>query len=198
MSKTNNPGGKIAPFENPQPAKTKTDLRRERLAAAIEQTDEPLSAAVLAEQLGVSRQVIVGDVALLRAEGHAILATPRGYLSPGCASGGGQYVFTVACRHTAEQITDELYAVVDEGGCIQDVTVEHAVYGQIAGQLQISSRRDVDDLVQALADNAAVPLSGLTGGLHLHTIRCADPAAANRIKKVLMKKEFLIATSDDD
>ena len=43
---------------------------------------KPVAAGELARELGVSRQVIVQDVALLRAEGLEIVATNRGYVLP--------------------------------------------------------------------------------------------------------------------
>ena len=54
--------------------------RRERLIALLQQADTPISGTELAKQLGVSRQVIVQDVALLRAENCEILSTNKGYL----------------------------------------------------------------------------------------------------------------------
>ena len=170
----------------------KADSRRREIAKTIGGETDPISAGALAERFGVSRQVVVGDIALLRAEGMPILATPRGYLLPERNARGDEYVFTVACRHTGKQIAEELYAVVDEGGCVLDVTVEHPVYGQIAGQLQISSRRDADRLTEALANNHAPPLSELTGGIHLHTIRCPDAQTADRIRTALLRQGFLM------
>ena len=54
--------------------------RRQKIRETLERADHPISATTLAEQLGVSRQIIVGDVDLLRAAGEDISASPRGYL----------------------------------------------------------------------------------------------------------------------
>ncbi|MDE6841162.1 MAG: HTH domain-containing protein, partial [Oscillospiraceae bacterium] len=54
--------------------------RRGRILEYLREWDRPLSATALARRLSVSRQVIVGDVALLRAAGEGITATPRGYV----------------------------------------------------------------------------------------------------------------------
>jgi transcriptional regulator of NAD metabolism len=137
----------------------KAQDRRREIAATVSGEAEPISASALAERFGVSRQVVVGDIALLRAEGMPILATPRGYILPASGVAGDAVIFTVASRHNGSQIAEELYAVVDEGGCVLDVTVEHPVYGQIAGQLHIASRRDADRLNEALIQNHAPPLS---------------------------------------
>ena len=41
--------------------------RREQILKMLEESEQPISGSTLAHQLGVSRQIIVGDVALLRA-----------------------------------------------------------------------------------------------------------------------------------
>ncbi|MEG2204064.1 MAG: transcription repressor NadR [Oscillospiraceae bacterium] len=159
------------------------ETRRHAIERALSE-QEPISASALAERFSVSRQLVVGDIALLRAAGAPVVATPRGYLLRRAQEPSG-VLCTVACRHTAEQITDELYAAVDQGCTVLDVIVEHPVYGQISGQLQISSRYDVDRFVQALAESNAPPLSLLTGGIHLHTLRCPDEASCQRVRAAL-------------
>ena len=52
--------------------------RRSAIYAQLTQASAPVSATTFAQRFSVSRQVIVGDIALLRAEGHSITATPRG------------------------------------------------------------------------------------------------------------------------
>ena len=110
--------------------------RRQAVAQALEEAVGPVSAAALAERFSVSRQIIVGDVALLRAGGTDILATPRGYLLGGR---GGGVERTVACVHAPEEMERELNAIVDAGGEVVDVIVEHPVYGQLTGLLGVRS-----------------------------------------------------------
>ena len=159
--------------------------RRQAVLQAL--SDTPVSATQLAARFGVSRQVIVGDVALLRAGGEAIAATPRGYVRAGGQSG---VVHTVACQHTARQMGQELYAIVDQGCTVLDVAVEHPVYGQISGNLHCASRYDVDAFLQMA--QGAQPLSALTGGIHLHTLRCPDEAAFQRALAALDALGFLV------
>ena len=109
--------------------------RRQAVAQALEEAVGPVSAAALAERFSVSRQIIVGDVALLRAGGTDILATPRGYLLGGR---GGGVERTVACVHAPEEMERELNAIVDAGGEVVDVIVEHPVYGQLTGLLGVA------------------------------------------------------------
>lgn len=156
--------------------------RREKIAAALSEADAPVSASSLAGRLGVSRQVIVGDVALLRASGREIIATPRGYVMGGAPRGS---VRTVACVHTLERMEEELNIMVDNGCTVLDVVVEHPVYGQLTGELRISSRYDVRRFCLRLADGGANMLSDLTGGVHLHTLSCPDEESYERTLREL-------------
>ncbi len=164
--------------------------RREEILKILEEADAPVSASSIASLLGVSRQIIVGDVALLRASNQQILATPRGYVMQKKEKEHAK-VFTAACKHDLEHLGEELYAVVDNGGKLLDVTVEHPLYGQISGQLQVGSRYDADNFLHALAENKAAPLCNLTGGVHLHAIQCENEAVFARIEAVLREKGFL-------
>lgn len=131
--------------------------RRQAVAQALEEAVGPVSAAALAERFSVSRQIIVGDVALLRAGGTDILATPRGYLLGGR---GGGVERTVACVHAPEEMERELNAIVDAGGEVVDVIVEHPVYGQLTGLLGVRSRYDVAEFVRRVEEHGARPQIG--------------------------------------
>ena len=130
--------------------------RREVILERLSNANAPVSASVLAAELGVSRQIVVGDVALLRAGGAAIEATPRGYqFHP--APGG--YTGILACVHrTAEEMRTELYAVVDQGGTVVDVAVENPLYGELRGNLNLSSRLEDKLIADILASVSAVEL----------------------------------------
>ena len=133
----------------------KAEERRKCIAQTLT-AESPISATALAGQFSVSRQIIVGDIALLRAAGMDIVATPRGYKlgeSRGLAR-------TVACVHTGEETEQELLAMVDNGCTVIDVVVDHPLYGQITGQLSLSS---------------------LTAGVHIHHLRCPSEEAYQRV-----------------
>ena len=164
-------------------------MRREQIAKRLEQADGPVSATALAKEFSVSRQIIVGDVALLRAAGLDIAATPRGYVLP---AGVGGLRFTVASSHSREQMEEELNAIVDQGGIVLDVIVEHPIYGQITAPLRMSSRFEVSQFVERCRKESAVPLSLLTDGVHLHTIVCPDTACEQRIKSALREMGMLV------
>lgn len=164
--------------------------RREFIAGIL--TDVPLSASAIARKCAVSRQIVVGDIALLRAGGLQILATPRGYVLNAPLEAPHGYEGTVVCAHDGdERLMEELYTIVDLGGAVLDVTVEHTIYGQLCGQLHLYSRYDVDLFVQKLRESGARPLCDLTGGVHLHQVRCADAAAFARITDALRQKGIL-------
>ncbi len=161
--------------------------RRKAIAQALRTAGGPLPASALAERFQVSRQIVVGDVALLRAGGERIHATPRGYLM-GQPEDGVRAV--LACVHAPEDMGRELNAIVDYGGEVLDVIVEHPVYGQLTGPLHLRSRHDVAEFLDKAA--AARPLSSLTGGLHLHTVRCPDQTALDRVVQALRREGFLL------
>ena len=163
--------------------------RREQIARRLEQADGPVSATVLAKEFAVSRQIIVGDVALLRASGLDIAATPRGYVLP---AGVGGIRFTVACSHTAADMERELNTIVDQGGTVLDVIVEHPIYGQITAPLRLSSRYEVSEFVRRCREQEAAPLSLLTDGGHLHPGVCQDPLCETRVKKALREQGILL------
>ena len=163
--------------------------RRETILALLRDADGPVSAAALAARLSVSRQIIVGDVALLRAGGADITATPRGYLPARPAGAGVER--KVACVHSAADMGRELRTIVDAGGEAADVAVEHPVYGQLTAALHVRSRYDVEEFLRRVAQEGAQPLSALTGGVHLHTIRCPDQATLDRVIAALDREGLL-------
>ena len=164
--------------------------RRAAILSRLEQTDHPVSAAALAREFAVSRQIIVGDVALLRAGGADIAATPRGYVLP---RDSAALLRTVACVHDREGMARELEIMVDQGCQVVDVVVEHPIYGQLAGQLHLSSRYDVQEFIRSVSKNQANLLSDLTGGIHLHTLRAADETTLDRVVRGLKERGFLLS-----
>ena len=55
--------------------------RRKEILNIIKYNMEPVSGSALAKKLNVSRQVIVQDIALLRAENNDIISTHKGYIN---------------------------------------------------------------------------------------------------------------------
>lgn len=163
--------------------------RRQEIAGILRSTQEPVSAAALAKRFSVSRQIIVGDIALLRASGLAISATPRGYVILRESSG---LIHQIAVQHDAAGMREELYAIVDNGCTALDVIVEHPIYGQLTGPLQLSSRYEVEQFLERCKASDARPLSNLTEGIHLHTLSCPDEVSFQRVQAALRNLHILL------
>ncbi|MCL2564676.1 MAG: transcription repressor NadR [Defluviitaleaceae bacterium] len=166
-------------------------LRRGTILEVITQSNVPISASTLAKKLNVSRQVIVGDIALLRAQGHEIVATARGYMMPEFRE-PNQYIGKIACCHSAENTKEELYTMVDLGAIVMDVIIEHDLYGEITGQLNIKTYDDVDIFIDRIKSSEIKLLSELKSGVHLHTIACRDKGHFEQISHALSAAGFLI------
>lgn len=151
--------------------------RREEILTRLTSATAPVAAWSLGEQLGVSRQVIVGDVALLRAAGHAIRATNRGYL---VARPSDRPRRSVAVQHTRAEIPAELSAIVESGGRVLDVSVEHRLYGQITVDLLIEDTEDLTHFLARLPDSSV--LAELTKGWHTHTIEADSEQVLDEIE----------------
>src|SRR5665647_701751 len=167
--------------------------RRNQIIEIIKSSASPVSASMLAAQLNVSRQIVVGDIALLRASGQNISATPRGYVfenEENPSSFG--YTGIIACRHDGKKLVEELYTIVDFGGTVIDVTIEHSTYGQISGRLDITSRHDADEFIKKLKFSQSKPLSDLTDGIHLHRIGCRDKDTFDLIVRDLIAREIAL------
>ncbi|MGK0552509.1 transcription repressor NadR [Enterococcus faecalis] len=164
------------------------ESRRKEIVRQLLAAEQPISASRFAKKFSVSRQIIVGDVALLRAAGAAINATARGYV---LAQERHGYVKKIVCQHTPEQIADEFMTILAFGGKIIDVVVEHPIYGEITGGLHIGTEREAQEYIKMYQNSHAALLSELTAGIHLHTIQCEDEAAFNAITQDLAKKGIL-------
>ena len=165
--------------------------RREKLIALLQQSEQPFSGTELAKQLGVSRQVIVQDIALLRAVDKNILSTNKGYVLhvPENENDGVKRSFAVS--HAKEQIQDELYTIVDCGGKVLDVVIEHDIYGQITVDLILCNRLDVDEFVDRIVCSRSLPLKALTDGEHWHTVEASSEKVLDKIEENLSKKGYL-------
>ncbi len=165
--------------------------RREKIVELLTEAMDALSGAELARQLGVSRQVVVQDIALLRATNKNIISTTRGYMLYIAEEQTAKRCFLV--KHTTEQIEDELYTIVDRGGKVLDVIVMHDIYGQIQTDLIIETRAEADEFVQKVAGRKSMPLKQLTDGVHLHTVVAESESILDEIEQELQEKGYLVA-----
>lgn len=172
------------------------EARRQALVALLREAAQPVAGARLAERLGVTRQVIVQDVTVLRAAGLPILATPRGYVWAGQEARDPQYACrrVLAVSHGPDDIETELNAVVDLGGRVVDVAVEHPIYGELRGLVMTASRADVQDFLRRLREGGGAPLLTLTGGPHLHTVEAPSEERLDAIEARLRELGFLLGS----
>ena len=168
----------------------KANQRRQLILETLNQSSQPISASQLAKQLEVSRQVIVGDVALLRASNHDILSTPKGYC---LAKEQTDHSFKgrLVCSHRPEDTEEELLLILDKGGMVLDVEIEHPVYGMLTASLNLKTREDVADFMEKMHTSQAQLLSSLTQGIHLHTISCPSSQVFEEIRQALASRGYL-------
>lgn len=152
----------------------------------------PVSGTELAKHFGVSRQIIVQDVALLRAENRNILSTNKGYVlfQPQAQRSGCSAVIMV--RHTAEQTLEEMRSIVDYGGSMLDVFIDHDLYGQIRVDLVINDINDAEEFCAKMLNSNSKPLKALTEGCHYHTVKAPSEKALELIMKELKEKGMLL------
>ncbi len=169
-----------------------SEQRREAIIQVLKNKDHPIKGTEFANMFSVSRQVIVQDIAILRAKGEEIYATPQGYMI--VSKNTKEKIFkTIMCKHNSyEEIEDELKIIIDLGGKVIDVIVDHPIYSEIKIPLMLKSRAEIDEFVNSLNREKAEPLSSLTEGVHIHTIEVPDIKIFDRILLELEKKGYLI------
>lgn len=165
------------------------DKRRREILNILNNGREPIKGTDLGEQFGVSRQVIVQDIAVLRAEGADIIATPRGYMIMKERSGIIKKI--VSDHGKGKELEDELRIIVNNGGKVIDVIVEHPVYGEITAPLDLENNRDIDEFLNSIDKSKGEPLLALTGGIHIHTLEVMNEEDYEIIERELIKKKYL-------
>ena len=159
------------------------EIRRAKIENILKSSAVPVPGVTLAKDLDVSRQIIVSDIALLRANGLTILSTNKGYIIP--KQSACQRVFKVI--HTDDQVGEELSLIVDNGGVVKDVFVYHKVYGVIRADMNIRTR---------LSSGSSSLLKNVTGGYHYHTIEAESEEILDDIQNELAEKGFLAKLQD--
>lgn len=165
----------------------KAEQRRRSIADMLLTKQEPIAGGELSKMFGVSRQIIVHDISLLKTRGFDILATHNGYILRG--SPLVERVFKI--WHTSEKTEDELNLIVENGGTVVDVYVWHKAYGKMEAKLNIGTKEQVAKFVENVRDGSSVELMQITGGYHYHTIRAENEAVLYRIEQALEKNGFL-------
>lgn len=165
--------------------------RRRRMLEWMRGRNGPVPGTELARHFRVSRQCVVQDIAILRAERNDILSTPQGYRLPAKQTPDAHRA-VIACQHGPERTEEELQIFVDNGVRVLDVIVEHALYGEMRGSLMIESRADVEDFLRRWSETKASLLSSLTRGVHLHTVEAGKPEMIARARMQLRSRGILL------
>lgn len=162
--------------------------RRDKIIATMQENRMPVPGKELASFYNVSRQVIVQDIALMRAAGYDIISTNRGYIlnSPKSV----KRIFKV--QHTDEQMEDELYSIVDLGGCVETVIVNHKVYGRMEAKLHITSRILAWEFLEDIRSGKSSPLKNITSNYHYHEVHADSEETLDMIENMLREKGYLV------
>lgn len=163
--------------------------RRSEIIKLMIKENKALKGTFLASRYGVTRQIIVKDIAILRAEGNNIIATPEGYI---LGKEDNRLKSIIAVTHTEERMEEELETIVKYGGIVEDVIVEHSLYGEIRGMLMIKNLNDLQKFMNKYKEDKVKPLSLLTDGVHLHTISADSEENMKNIIGELETRGFVI------
>lgn len=166
----------------------RADERRREILSLLGNTENPIPANTLKERFDVSRQVIVQDIAILRANGYDITSTNRGYV----LNVKAQATRVFKCRHSFEELVEEGELIISSGGRIEDVFVNHRIYGRISARLDLNNRIHVEELYRSLVSGASKPLMSVTDGYHYHTVTADSEGALDEIEQKLRLRGFLI------
>ena len=170
----------------------KGEERRKQLLNILSSSNSPVSGGMLSQELNVSRQIIVQDISLLRANGASIFSTNKGYL----LQEEKKYSRVFKIYHTENQVEEELSTIVDAGGQIRDVFVYHKVYGVLKAEMGIKSRRDIRSYMEEISTGKSSLLMNVTSGYHYHTIDAESEEILDAIQEELQNKGFLAKLQD--
>ncbi|WP_026478070.1 transcription repressor NadR [Alkaliphilus transvaalensis] len=165
--------------------------RRKGIVKLLQEKNRPIKGTELASTFKVSRQVIVQDIALIRAQGIEVMATPQGYVM--LQNDKNKIIKTIVAKHhTYTEMEEELQIMIDYGAKVIDVIVEHPLYGEIRSMLDISYKKELEDFMIKIQSEKAEPLASLTEGIHIHTLEVPNEDSFKKIRKALLEKGYLI------
>ncbi len=166
----------------------KAQERRKQLTAILSAAKEPVSGGDLGKELNCSRQIIVSDIAMLKALGFDILSTNKGYILS--KSHFAERVFKV--RHTSEKTEDELTLIVSLDGIVSDVFVWHKVYGKIRADLNLFSIEGIKKYIEGIKSGKSTELMHITSGYHYHTVKADSVSVLDKIEEELKNNGYIV------
>ena len=165
----------------------KANERRHAIVNLLLSENKPLPGGVISAKFGVSRQIIVQDISVLKASGYDILSTHLGYVIQ--ATPLAERVFKL--HHTTDQTEDELSLIVENGGTVVDVFVWHKVYGKIEAKLNIFSQLHVKQFIEGVRSGKSTELMNITGGYHYHTVSADSEETLDKIEQILSERGYI-------
>lgn len=162
--------------------------RSDAILKRISMSADPVSGSTLASEFGVSRQIIVKDIAALKAAGNDIISTTKGYIIH--TAPRPERVFKVV--HRDDEIQKELLTITDAGGEVVNVFVWHKIYGKIEAELDIKNSSDVREYILSLKNGRSGPLKNVTSGYHYHTVRAETEEILDKVRTALDNIGFLV------
>ena len=166
----------------------KADERRKQLFAILTSQKDAISGSELSKKLNCSRQIIVSDIAMLKASGYDIIATNKGYIIN--KSPLPERVFKV--RHQSDKTKDELTLIVNCGGIVSDVFVWHKVYGKVKADLNLFSHTGIDKYMDLIKSGKSSELMHITDGYHYHTVKADSQEILDKIEEALKGANYLV------
>ncbi len=170
----------------------KGEERRKNILQMLQEGKQPISGIALAKKFDVSRQVVVQDIALIRANGVDIMSTNRGYL----LQEGNALSRVFKVLHTDEEAEEELNLIVDLGGKVEDVFVYHKIYDVVRAEMNIKSRMDVKKYMEGITSGKSSLLKNVTSGYHYHTVTAESAEILDLIQEQLQERGFLAQLQD--
>ena len=165
----------------------KAETRRKEIIASLTGLDSPMSASKLAESLNVSRQIIVQDIAILRASGYKIQSLARGYL----LENEKAFARVLKTIHSDDEVEDELNTIIDFGGIVKEVFIYHKAYGRVSAPMNIKTRNDIKSFIKDIQTGKSTPLKNVTAGFHYHTVIADSEEILKDIENALWEKGYL-------
>jgi len=166
----------------------KAEERRKEIVYFLMNENKAISGSTLSEKLNVSRQIIVQDIAVLKASGYEILSTHQGYVLQKTPL--VERIFKV--KHTEDMTENELTCIVELGGIIVDIFVWHKVYGKIKVDLNIFSKYHIEQYIKGMRSGKSTELMNITSGYHYHTVRADSNETLDMIEKALNEKNYIV------
>ncbi len=164
--------------------------RREKIRKDLKKSLKAIKGSEFAKKYKVSRQVIVQDIALLRAVGEQILSTAGGYIYFSFHMDKPKRVFAV--KHTTADISKEISAVIRSGGTLLNVFITHPIYGDLVADMIIGDKKQMNEYVGKCEKVKFIPLMALTGEVHYHTVEASCEDNLDEIEKSLEDLGFLL------